>query len=301
MDYVKENLKDNDQDNVQAYAQAYAHKIDLHTHTIYSGHAVNSIEDMVESARKKGIRLYGFTDHTKTMPDSSGDEYFKRLVREKEEIKKLGKKIIVNSGNVATDNENNKGNEVEGNKSACHEITDNEIIVLVGSELNIISYDGKVDMDEDILKGLDYNIASIHPNIGYTTGSIKENTRAYIGAMKNPYVNIIGHPDDGRIEVDYEEFVKAAKEYGTIIELNNNSLNPEGFRPNTVENSTVILGLCEKYGVEILIGSDAHREQDVGRHERAEGLIDKIGFPKELVLNYDVERCMKRLKGVKKI
>ena len=43
--------------------------------------------------------------------------------------------------------------------------------------------------------------------------------------MKNPCVNIIGHPDDGRYEVDYEALVQGAREYGKVLELNNHSMD----------------------------------------------------------------------------
>ena len=45
--------------------------------------------------------------------------------------------------------------------------------------------------------------------------------------MKNPYVNIIGHPDDGRYDIDYEALVQGAKEYGKVLELNNHSMDPD--------------------------------------------------------------------------
>lgn len=39
----------------------------------------------------------------------------------------------------------------------------------------------------------------------------RENTDAYLSATKNHYVNIIGHPDDSRYEVDYHALVEEAK------------------------------------------------------------------------------------------
>ena len=42
--------------------------------------------------------------------------------------------------------------------------------------------------------------------------------------MKKPYVDIIGHPDDGRFPVDYEVLVQTAKETKTLLEINNSSL-----------------------------------------------------------------------------
>lgn len=38
-------------------------KSDLHTHTNYS-HAVNSVEEMVEAAKTKGLRYYGISEHS---------------------------------------------------------------------------------------------------------------------------------------------------------------------------------------------------------------------------------------------
>lgn len=76
-------------------------------------------------------------------------------------------------------------------------------------EANIIDLEGKLDAEEAVLKKMDYVIASLHvPCV--KAGTREENTNALIGAMKNPYVKIIGHPDDDRFPLDYEKLVKAA-------------------------------------------------------------------------------------------
>ena len=72
---------------------------------------------------------------------------------------------------------------------------------------------------------------------------------------------------------------------GILIELNNSSFNPRGFRINAYENDKTILELCAKYGVSIILGSDAHREEDVGDFSRAEEILKETGFPEELVVN----------------
>ena len=53
--------------------------IDTHTHTIASGHAYNTILEMAKAASEKGIKILGITDHSKAMPDASGDFYFMNL------------------------------------------------------------------------------------------------------------------------------------------------------------------------------------------------------------------------------
>ena len=230
---------------------------DLHSHTVASGHAYNTIQEMVRAAQNKGLKLYGITEHSVTMPGTCHEMYFSNL--------------------------KNVRRDYEG------------IEVLFGVELNIISYDGDVDMSEELLKEMDVVIASIHANIGYTAGTIEENTRAVIGAIRNPLINIIGHPDDGRIPLDYERVVKAAKEYGTLLEINNSSLSPNGFRVNTKENDRIILELCNRYKVPVVIGSDAHSDNVVAANERALELIDEVNFDKDLVLNYNIDELKKYL------
>ncbi|SEP97970.1 putative hydrolase [Lachnospiraceae bacterium RM5] len=240
----------------------FINRMDFHTHTIASGHAKDTIEVMIDSAIDKGLVYYGITDHAKTMPGTEGEEYFRNLKNIKDKYKIYAK--------------------------------EKNLKLYFGVELNIIGYDGKVDMDNNLLSEMDIVIASIHPDIGYLAGSKKENTNAYIKAMENPYVDIIGHPDDGRLEVDYEEFVKNAKRTNTLIEVNNSSLNPNGFRVNTVQNSMTILKLCEKYGVSIVIGSDAHRREDIAGCERSLDVIMKTNFPDELVFNKNFNLITKR-------
>lgn len=77
----------------------------------------------------------------------------------------------------------------------------NGMQMLFGAELNIMDPDGTVDLPESICRDLDIVIASIHPPCYGKGHSMEENTRAYIEVMKKPYINITGHPDDGRFPV----------------------------------------------------------------------------------------------------
>ena len=51
---------------------------------------------------------------------------------------------------------------------------------------------------------LDYAIASLHQPCIKSGTMIPQNTDAYLGAMKNPAIHIIGHPDDSRYPIDYD-------------------------------------------------------------------------------------------------
>ena len=60
---------------------------DLHTHTIASGHAYNTINEMVEAARSRGVKLYGITEHAVTMPGTCTNFYFSNLKNARRDIK----------------------------------------------------------------------------------------------------------------------------------------------------------------------------------------------------------------------
>lgn len=225
--------------------------LDTHTHTIASGHAYSTITEMIASGKEKGLSLLAITEHAPSMPGTCHEFYFHNY-------------------------------RVFKNK-------DFGIELLLGSELNILDFHGTVDLDEKTLSSLDLCIASLHLPC-FNKGTINDNTNAYIGAMKNPYVHIIGHPDDGRIPVDYERLVKAAKEYHIALEVNNSSLNPLSFRPNARENDLTYLSLCKEYQVPICMGSDAHICQDVGNFTYAASVLDEISFPESLILNTSVEK-----------
>ena len=162
----------------------------------------------------------------------------------------------------------------------------------MGVELNIMDYDGTVDLEQSVLEPLDYAIASLHQPCIHS-GTALQNTSAYLGALKNPLIHIIGHPDDGRYEIDYEALVQGAKEYGKVLELNNHSMDPECTRENAVENDTVMLNLCKKYQVPVVMDSDAHFDLLIGEFDLARDLLEKLDFPEELVLNRSVDAIRK--------
>lgn len=233
--------------------------LDSHTHTLASGHAYSTIKEMTESAEKKGLKLLSITEHGPLMPNTCQEYYFQNL-------KVLPRKH-------------------------------GDMIVLFGAETNIIDYEGTLDMSHRLMEGLDIIIASLHVPC-LKPGTKEENTRAYLGAMKNPRVAIIGHPDDSRYPIDYEQLVLAAKEHKVLLELNNSSLTPHSFRMNARENYLQMLSLCKEHQVPIIVDSDAHAEYDIGNFDLALSLLKETEFPHCLVVNTSLElfetfRCRK--------
>ena len=225
--------------------------MDLHTHTIASGHAYSTILEMAQAASDKGLELLGITEHGPAMKGSCQTIYFQNV------------KIIPRERYGVT--------------------------TLFGVELNILDADGRVDLPDELLPAMDLCVASLHIPC-FPPKSLEENTKAYINAMKNPYVNIIGHPDDPRYPIDLRAVVEAARENHVLLEMNNSSLAPTSFRKATTEGYLEFLDLCRQYDQPILMGSDSHVDIDVGNHGYVADILELAKFPEHLIINTDVEK-----------
>lgn len=171
--------------------------VDTHTHTVSSGHAYSTVQEMVAEARKNGIEMFAITDHGPGMKGAPFEYHFTNL------------RIIPR--------------EING------------VRIIKGAEVNIINYKGDLDLSERCLKRLEFVIASLH-DVVIEPSTVQEHTNALIGALKNPLVDAIGHPGNPVFNVDIEKVVLAAKEYGKFIEINSSSIySRKGSEKNCAE------------------------------------------------------------------
>lgn len=197
----------------------YNIKGDLHVHTNYSD-GISSIYEMVREAKEMGYKYIGITDHTEDLKVVKGLSE-KRLLKERFEVKKI-ERIF------------------------------KDIKIFFGVEANI-RVDGSIDVDEHILKDLDYVIASIHSNFNE---EININMKRIINALKNPYVTIIGHPSGRKIserkemKIDWKEFFKEVEKTKTILEINST--------PDRLDIYSNILYEHKNRDILVSISSDAH-------------------------------------------
>lgn len=229
--------------------------IDVHTHTVASGHAYSTVKEYVQSAKQKGITHFAITDHGPAMPGASGLFHFYNL--------------------------NTIPKYMDG------------VRIYKGIELNIIDKNGNHDYTEAMLHKLDIVIASLHtPCI--KSGTREENTTAAIEIMKNPHVNILGHPGDSSFPINIEPLLKAAMETKTILEINNKSLEPGSLRDDRDTVRQIALA-CKAANYPIVLGSDAHIDLDIGKFNYCNELLKEINMPHHLVLNTDVLRFERTL------
>ena len=229
---------------------------DLHNHTVASVHAYSTVTECAQEAAETGLEFLAITDHAPELPDGVNKLHF------------MNYHVLP--------------------KQICN------VRMLYGAELNILDYNGSLDLNESLCKKLDICIASFHI-FGLSPGSKAENTRAYLGAMQYPHVDIIGHPDDGLVPVDFGELVKEASKMHVMLEVNNSSLKAAYYRLNTRENIIEMLKNCEQYGVNVAIGSDSHYHGAIGKFGEVISLMEEIGFPEELVVNTSAERLIEQL------
>lgn len=227
--------------------------IDVHCHTVSSGHAYSTVKENIDEAKSKGLKYLGISDHGPTMPGGPHIYHFYNLRVFKNEI--------------------------------------NGVRILKGAEVNILNSKGEIDLPEDVLDGLDYTIASLHPPC-FSFSTIEENTMALINAMENPHVRIIGHPDDSRYPLNYKELVIKAKEKNVALEVNNSSLKVDSYREGAKENVKKLLEECKKYNTYIILGSDAHIYYEVGEFSNIISILEEVNFPEELILNYSEEKII---------
>lgn len=221
---------------------------DLHTHTLASTHAFSTILENAREAADQGLLWLGWTDHAPPMTDAPHLWHFQNLSIVPERL--FGVRI------------------------------------LKGIEADISKGDGSLDVSEDLLKKMEWVVASIH-SCCYPSATLEEHTQAYVGAAANPHVDVIGHSGLVNYPYDYEKAVRAFKEYGKLVELNEGTFRS---RSKSIPNCVEIAKLCKKYECQVVLNSDAHFAYRIGRLESVQQLLADIDFPERLVVNSSPER-----------
>jgi putative hydrolase len=229
------------------YSDIYSIKTDTHCHTVASTHAYSTVVEMAAYARKSGFSAIAITDHGPAIPDGAHEWHF-------------------------------------GNLRSLPPYIDG-VRVLHGAEANILDFKGNIDINKELLKELDWIIASFHdPVAGPAT--VEQATQAYLAVAENPYVDVIGHSGTESYKYDYEKAIPVFGQKGKLVEINSHSFEA---RSGAKENCLVIAQLCKKYRVPIVVNSDAHSCFSVGEFSSAIQMLASIEFPPELILNRTFE------------
>ena len=199
-------------------------KGDFHVHSNYSDGSL-TIEEMVKAAKDRGYNAIAFTDHSQSLNIANGlsEEKVKKQWKEIEEVRK----------------------------------DHPDFLILKGIEVDI-KKDGSLDYRDEILKGFDIVIASVHSNFNL---SKDEMTARIIKAAKNPYVTILGHPT-GRMlgqrqpfDFDFEKVLEVVKENNVILEINSS--------PSRFDLDDEMAYQALKSNVKLTINTDSHHSDQL--------------------------------------
>ena len=145
-----------------------------------------------------------------------------------------------------------------------------------------IAFEKPRTLKDIVFKDCDYVIASVHDKT-FTKGSTQaQMTQAYLGALDDPKVFILGHIGRTGLDIDVEEILLRARELGKCIEINEHSLM--GDYGKSPMRCCAIAEKCAELGVQIVTSSDAHISYDVGRFDTVAGLLEEVHFPEELIV-----------------
>ncbi len=197
---------------------------DLHMHSTWSD-GRNSIEEMVEACAARGYEYMVISDHSKSLAMTGGlDAYRLRL----------------------------QWAEIE-NVRARHP----EIRLLRSMEVDILG-DGSLDLEDEMLAGLDLVLVSLHSRLDLPA---EQQTARVLRALEHPEVNVFCHPTARYInrrkpvDMDVDRVLRRAAELGVAVELNSN--------PHRLDLKDTHLRLARELGCKIVIDSDSHRTREL--------------------------------------
>ncbi|MBI1794214.1 MAG: DNA polymerase/3'-5' exonuclease PolX [Chloroflexi bacterium] len=222
-------------------------KADLQTHSTWSDGKL-SILEMAQAAAKRGIKVIAFTDHSVSLGVTGGlsiEDHKKQAA----EIRKVQDKL------------------------------GDSILILHASEVEIKA-DGTLDYPDKFLASLDLVLASLHTSLRQPREKV---TQRVINAIRNPHVDIIGHPT-GRLipdregaDLDMDAILNAAAETGVALEIN--------AHPARLDLDDVFARRAKDLGIPISINTDAHSEADLDMLFYGVAIARRAWLAKDDVIN----------------
>ncbi len=197
---------------------------DLHMHSTWSD-GRNSIEEMVEACAARGYEYMVISDHSKALAMTNGLDA--RRLRE-------------------------QWKEIEGIRARHPEIR-----ILRSMEVDILA-DGSLDLEDEMLAGLDIVLVSLHSRFDLPQD---QQTARVLRALEHPEVNIFCHPTARIInrrkpvELDMDRVLRRAAELGVTVELN--------CSPHRLDLKDSHLMLARELGCKVAINTDSHRTREL--------------------------------------
>ncbi len=217
----------------------------FHFHTTFSD-GNDSLENMIIAANKLGFEYFIVCDHSKSAFYANGLKE-ENLIEQHNEINRISKKL--------------------------------NLPIFQGIESDIL-VNGDLDYSDEILKSLDFIVASVHSRFNL---SEEEMTRRIIHAVENPYTKVLGHPT-GRLllsrppyQLNLKKVIDACAENNVAIEINAN--------PHRLDLDWRMIFYAREKGCLFSINPDAHSTEDIFLTKYGIMIARKAGLQVEEVIN----------------
>lgn len=206
-------------------------KGDLHMHSNFppeTSHDIgqNSMEEMVEEAKRFGYEYIALTEHNPKSTESKS-KILDILKEKKERVDKLNDKKIIK-------------------------------YVFNGLEIDI-QPTGTLALPEEAFDLIDFAIVSIHSSF---RGTKKKQTKRVLRALAHPKVKILGHPTARKLNeregIDYNwpEIFEFCKKHDKWLEINSS--------PDRLDLPDVLVREAIRAGVKLVINTDSHAVEQMG-------------------------------------
>jgi putative hydrolase len=156
---------------------------DLHTHTLASGHGIDTIRTLADFAVRKNLKGIAITDHGPGIAGGPDPIYFMSLKRMTQGI-------------------------------------DLPIRIFYGVEDDIRNRKGDLTLPEYILKDMEIVLTGLHPFTWIADQASGARTEAVINAMGKGIVQAFSHPVGTYYEIDLDPVLDAAVVHKVAMELN---------------------------------------------------------------------------------
>ena len=221
-------------------------KGDLHAHTRATD-GRNSLQEMAEAARLRGLRYFAITDHSRRLTMAKGLDSA-RLLQQTEAIDRLNATL---SG----------------------------ITILKGIEVDILE-DGNLDLPDEVLGRLDLVVGAVHSRFNLSN---RRQTERIMKAMDHPHFSILAHPS-GRLigrrepyDVDMLRIIRKARERRCFLEIN--------AHPERLDLTDIHCRMAKEEGVLLAVNTDAHSMLDLENARFGIGQARRGWLEKTDVLN----------------
>jgi DNA polymerase (family 10) len=225
-------------------------RADLQMHTTYSDGKA-PLREMAESVALLGYRYVAITDHSKSLRIARGmDE--ERLAQQGEDIGRANRELA---------------------------LAGRELTLLRGIEMDL-DREGRGDMEPASVARLDLVLGAFHTMLR----SEEDQTERYLGALRNPLVQVLAHPRGRRYDTrlgvlgDWDRILETAVEQDTALEI-------DAF-PDRQDLDVELLTAAREAGARISIGTDAHRPSELGYMEFGLAAAIRAGIRRHRILNF---------------